>query len=103
MTDGPKKQRDALRSYLLKFNEEAKKLDSDLKVYELADTAAESLAKLVNAQTTAALVSFHVMMKKDIAKILDDAISSSGKNIIEQFKNQQTSNPITEENEIDKK
>jgi len=48
------------------------------------------MAKLINAHTVAALVSFHVMFKKESLRVLDDMITKSGKEIIESFKNKES-------------
>lgn len=72
---------------LMQFSEKVRETNGDLiKLNELCESQADALANLINAQTTAALVSFHAAIKKEISRIINDSIDSSGKEVIEAFR-----------------
>lgn len=65
-----------------------------LKINEICESTADSLANLINAQTTAALVALHVGIKSEISRVINDLIDQSGKEIIESFKSGQLKDQI---------
>lgn len=72
---------------MFKFSQSAAETKGDLmKLNELCEYQAVALANLINAQTTAALMALHVAMKNEVGRILNDAIDTSGKEVIEAFK-----------------
>lgn len=80
------KQLHALKAYLKSFSRRAIECKDDaIRLDALLEDSSESLAHLINAQTSAALVSFHVMMKSELVRILGDAISKSGEEVIKSF------------------
>lgn len=82
------KQLNALKAYLRSFSKRAIECkDNAIKMDALLEDASESLAHLINAQTSAALVSFHVMMKSELLRIMGDVISKSGEEVIKNFMN----------------
>ncbi len=80
---------------LNQFGKQVQSADGDLiRINELCESTAESLANLINAQTTAALVALHVGIKSEIGRVINDLIDQSGKEIIESFKSGQLKDKI---------
>jgi hypothetical protein len=77
-----------LTNLLFEFSKRVSDCKGDaIKIHVLCSENAESFAKLINAHTTAALVSFHVMFKKEMLRVMDEMITNSGMEVIESFKN----------------
>jgi len=75
---------------LTQFSQQVQSANGDLiRINELCESTSESLANLINAQTTAALVALHVGIKSEISRVINDLIDQSGKEIIESFKSGQ--------------
>ena len=80
-------QRKALTELLFNFGKRAAGCGDDLmKMHALADEQSVALANVMNAQTAAVLVSFHVLFKNEISRIINDCMDKSGTSIIEAFK-----------------
>ena len=80
-------QKAALTTILLKLAEFAQvNTRNQLKIHEEVEATAVALANLMNAQSTAALVNFHTIFKKEVMRILNESVNESGRAIIESFK-----------------
>ena len=84
--DAKEQQRRALSQLLFSFANRVIEIGNDpIKLHAIADEQAIALANVTNAQTTAALVSFHILFKKELSRIINEAIDQSGQEVIQSF------------------
>lgn len=65
---------------------------NQLKIHAICTEQATILANVINAQTAASLVSFLLILKKEIPGTIEKALVDSGNAVIESFKNNHMSN-----------
>ena len=77
----------AISDLLYNFGNRARKCENLSQLNDLASNQALALCNMINASTTAALISLHSAIKGAVAESINKTLDDSGRVIIDEFRN----------------